>query len=68
MRDGIPLGNDEDAKIKVMLRNLRDGLALAKVDEEVKGALEGISEVKKAWVRWGKVEEGKGGENNRMYE
>ena len=66
VRDTIPLGN-EDAKIKVMLRK-PDGLALAKVNEEVEVALESTSEVKEARVRWGKVEDGKGGEKDGMYE
>ena len=66
MRDTVPLGN-EDAKIRVMLRK-PDGLALAKADDEVAVALEDASEVKEAKVRWGKVEDGKGGEKDGMYE
>ena len=66
VRDTIPLGN-EDAKIQVMLRR-PDGLALAKADEEVAVALEGLGDVREAKVRWGKVEDGKGGEKDGIYE
>ena len=66
VRNTIPLGNEE-AKIKVMLWK-PDGLALAKADEEIAIALEDISEVKEAKVRWAKVEDGKGGEKDGMYE
>ena len=66
VRDTIPLGNEE-AKIKVMLRK-PDGLALAKADEAIVIALEDTSEVKEVKVRWGKVEDGKGGEKDGMYE
>ena len=45
-----------------------DGLALAKADDEVAVALEDASEVKEAKIRWGKVEDGKGGEKDGMYE
>ncbi|KAI0695487.1 hypothetical protein C8T65DRAFT_584266 [Cerioporus squamosus] len=64
VRDAIPLGN-EDANIKVMLRK-PDGLAQAKDGEEVTVSLEG--EVKKARARWSKVENGKGGEKDGVYE
>ena len=64
IRDIIPLGN-EDANIKVMLRK-PDGLALAKDGEEVTVGLTG--EVKEGKARWSKVENGKGGEKEGMYE
>ena len=66
VRDTIPLGNEE-AKIKVMLWK-PDGLALAKADEAIVITLENTSEVKEAKVRWAKVEDGKGGEKDGMYE
>ncbi|RPD54842.1 hypothetical protein L226DRAFT_616499 [Lentinus tigrinus ALCF2SS1-7] len=64
IRDTIPLGN-EDANIKVMLRK-PDGLAQTKDGEEVTVNLAG--EVKEGKVRWSKVENGKGGEKDGMYE
>ena len=67
VRDTVPLGN-EDAKIQVMLRR-PEGLALAEADEEVAVALEGLGDVREeARVRWGKVEDGKGGEKDGIYE
>ncbi|TFK87177.1 hypothetical protein K466DRAFT_663212 [Polyporus arcularius HHB13444] len=64
IRDSIPLGN-EDANIKVMLRK-PDGLARVKDGEEITVRLEG--QVKDAKARWSKVENGKGGEKDGMYE
>ena len=64
IRDAIPLGN-EDANITVMLRK-PDGLAQAKDGDEVTARLDGdVQEVK---ARWSKVENGKGGEKEGMYE
>ncbi|KAH9933563.1 uncharacterized protein BXZ73DRAFT_46189 [Epithele typhae] len=64
VRDSLPLG-DSDEKIKVMLRKPAD-LAQARDGQEVSVALEGdVSAVK---VRWSKVEDGKGGEKDGMYE
>ena len=64
VRDTVPLGNGE-ADIKVMLRK-PDGLARAKEGEEVTVGLDG--DVKEAKVRWAKVDDGKGGEKDGMYE
>ncbi|KAI0687754.1 hypothetical protein C8T65DRAFT_619921 [Cerioporus squamosus] len=64
IRDVIPLGN-EAANIKVMLRKPA-GLAQVKDGEEVAVGLAG--EVKEARARWSKVENGKGGEKDGMYE
>ncbi len=64
IRDAIPLG-DENANIKVMLRK-PEGLAQAKDGEEVTVLLEG--EVQNAKARWSKLENGKGGEKDGMYE
>lgn len=64
IRDAIPLGN-EDANIKVMLRK-PEGLAQAKDGEDVIVPLEG--EVNQVKARWSKVEDGKGGEKDGMYE
>ncbi|RDX54090.1 hypothetical protein OH76DRAFT_1415579 [Lentinus brumalis] len=62
--DVIPLG-DEDANIKVMLRK-PDGLAQIKDSEEVTvGSMGDVKEVK---ARWSKVNNGKGGEQDGMYE
>ncbi|KAH9933560.1 uncharacterized protein BXZ73DRAFT_46253 [Epithele typhae] len=64
VRDSLPLGDSEE-KIKVMLRKPAD-LAQARDGQEVSVALEGdVSAVK---VRWSKVEDGKGGEKDGMYE
>ena len=64
IRDAIPLG-DEDSNIKVMLLK-PDGLAEAKDGEELTVDLgEGVKDAK---VRWSKVENGKGGEKDGMYE
>ncbi|KAI0695488.1 hypothetical protein C8T65DRAFT_44921 [Cerioporus squamosus] len=62
--DVIPLGN-EDANIKVMLRK-PDGLAQIKDGEDITVSLTG--DVKEAKARWSKVENGKGGEKDGMYE
>ena len=64
MRDLIPHG-DADAKISVTLRK-PEGLALAKDGEEV--TLQTMSEGIDVKVRWTKVEDGKGGEKEGMYE
>ncbi|TFK87173.1 hypothetical protein K466DRAFT_522882 [Polyporus arcularius HHB13444] len=64
IRDAIPLG-DENANIKVMLRK-PEGLAQAKDGEEVTVLLKG--EVQNAKARWSKLENGKGGEKDGMYE
>ena len=65
VRDAIPLGN-EDAKIRVMLHK-PEGLAQAKDEEEIAVSLED-SDAKDVKVRWTKVENGKGGEKDGMYE
>ena len=64
VRDAIPLA-DDDAKVKIMLRK-PEGLARAKDDEEVIVSLKG--DVQEGKVRWTKVEKGKGGERDGMYE
>ena len=64
VRDAIPLG-DHGSNIKVMLRK-PDGLARAKEGEEVTVALAG--DVKGGKVYWTKVEKGRGGEKDGMYE
>ncbi|KAI0750045.1 hypothetical protein C8Q80DRAFT_1269826 [Daedaleopsis nitida] len=64
VRDALPLG-DGDANIKVMLRK-PDGLAQAKDEEEV--AVDLGESVQDAKVRWSKVEKGKGGEKDGMFE
>ncbi|RPD54836.1 hypothetical protein L226DRAFT_493613 [Lentinus tigrinus ALCF2SS1-7] len=64
IRDSIPLGNEE-ANIKVMLGK-PDGLARARDREEVTVGL--VGEVTEAKVRWSKVENGRGGEKDGMYE
>ena len=64
LRDAIPLGNEE-ANIKVMLRK-PDGLAQARDGDEVTVSLQG--DVEETKVRWSKVENGKGGEKDGMYE
>ena len=66
LRDAIPLGNEE-ANIKVMLRK-PDGLAQARDGDEVTVGLQGQGDVKETKVRWSKVENGKGGEKDGMYE
>ena len=64
VRGAVPLGNPE-AQITVTLRN-PEGLALAKDGEEVAVEMDGdATDVK---VRWSKVEDGKGGEKDGMYE
>ena len=66
IRDAIPLGN-EDANITVMLRK-PDGLAQAKDGDEVTVRLDGDGDVQEAKARWAKVDDGKGGEKDGMYE
>ena len=64
VRDLVPHG-DADAKISVMLRK-PEGLALAKDGDEVVLEMAGHGiEVK---ARWAKVEDGKGGEKDGMFE
>ena len=64
VRGAVPLGNPE-AQITVTLRN-PEGLALSKDGEEVAVEMDGdATDVK---VRWSKVEDGKGGEKDGMYE
>ena len=64
VRDAIPIG-DGDANVRVMLRK-PEGLARSKDGEEVGVGLE--SEGADVRVRWTKVEDGKGGEKDGMYE
>ena len=64
VRDVLPHG-DGDAKILVTLRK-PEGLALAKDGEEV--ALQMMDESPNVKARWTKVEEGKGGEKDGMFE
>ncbi|TFK87179.1 hypothetical protein K466DRAFT_549154 [Polyporus arcularius HHB13444] len=62
--DVIPLGN-EDANIKVMLRK-PEGLAQIKDGEEI--TVSSMGDVKEVKARWSKVDNGKGGEKDGMYE
>ena len=64
VRDVLPHG-DADAKILVTLRK-PEGLALAKDGEEV--ALQMMDESLNVNARWTKVEDGKGGEKDGMFE
>ena len=64
VRDAIPLG-DPEAQISIALRK-PEGLARAKDGEEV--AVEMDGDGKDVKVRWSKVEDGKGGEKDGMYE
>ena len=64
VRDLVPHGN-ADAKISVTLRK-PEGLALAKDEEEI--AIQSTSDGVDVKVRWTKVEDGKGGEKDGMFE
>ena len=64
VRDVLPHG-DADAKILVTLRK-PEGLALAKDGEEV--ALQMAGDGLEVKARWTKIEDGKGGEKDGMFE
>ena len=64
VRDMVPHG-DAEAKISVTLRK-PEGIELAKDGEEV--AIQTTNEGLDVKVRWTKVEDGKGGEKDGMFE
>ena len=65
VRDAIPLG-DEGARVRVALRK-PEGLVTAKDGVDVRVAIGG-TDATDVRVRWTKVEEGRGGEKDGMYE
>ncbi len=66
VRDAVPLGN-EDVQVAVMLRRPA-GLAEAAQGAEVAVKLAQPQEGVTAKVRWTKVEDGRGGEKDGLYE
>ena len=71
VRDAMPLGNFEDSKLTVVLRNLSVGLAETKEGQDVvvKLDMKGEGDAKTtAKVRWQDMVDGKGGEKDGLYE